>query len=243
MSRKIKKCIFVFISLLIFVLLNCTTIPCSNLESPVIEKGVGFGVGMETLNREFNDFVKDSLGSNLEVCKSSALILKFSRGGETFITTPPPERIKWEWSLSTHCLYPHPTVDEILFDNVGENEVAPGESIFQDLVWNMRFHGKVSRKNIAVSASYVPFATGFKVSPIISVPTRNKSFIPYVAPCFTFSDVIANRYSISLGFSSRLNDNLEILGEGTFVHSSLYDTVGGPPNFPVFAIFIRHLSR
>jgi len=241
MAKNIRQVLTVCVLLLLIVMINCTTIPCSNLESPVIEEGFNFGMGVETLNREFNDFVKDSLGSNLEIIKSSALLFRFSQGGETFVTAPTPERIKWEFSFSTHCLYPHPTIDEVLFEGIRKDNSA--ESIGQDIVWNMRFHGKVSRENVAISASYIPFAAGFTFSPIFSVPLGSKVFIPYIAPCFTYSDILSNRYSLSLGFSLHPYDNLEILGEGTFVHSSLYDNVRGSPDFPVFSVFIKYLAK
>ena len=242
MTKYIRQVLTACVLLFLIIMINCTTIPCSNLESPVIEEGFNIGMGVETHNQEFNDFVKDSLGSNLEIIKSSALIFKFSQGGETFITMPVPDRIKWELGFSTHCLYPHATIDEQLFEGI-QNDNSAGESIMQDIAWNMRLHFKVSRKNIALSASYIPFAAGFTITPIFSIPLESKVFIPYIAPCFAFSETFSRRYSISLGFSSRINDNLEILGEGTFVHSSLYNNVEKSPDFPVFAVFIKYLSN
>ncbi|MBN1695357.1 hypothetical protein JW879_08155 [candidate division WOR-3 bacterium] len=242
MAKNIRQFFIVFILFFLIFILGCTTIPCSNLESPVIEEGVSFGMGVETLNQEFNDFVKDSLGSSLEIVKSSALIFKFSQGWETFVTVPTPRRVNWEFSFSTHCLYPHPTIDEVLFEG-NENDNSAAESIYQDIVWNMRFHTKVSYENVAFSASYIPFAAGFTFSPIFSLPLRNKTFIPYMVPSFSYSDLLSKRLSLSLGFSFRPADHLEILGEGTYVHSSLYDSVSKSSDFPVLAIFIKYLSN
>lgn len=226
--------------IVLFLMAGCAPFPVSDLDGPMIEKGINIKTGVEMLNPQLNDYVNDAEGSEMEFFKSSCIMLRAGKGKEYYCTWPFAGRFRYEFGGGANILYPHPACPTVVSEN--RDSISAGVSLFEDLFYDAYFYHKIQIKGVAFTQKIKPGSIGINeyVSLVFS-PFYGNNIAPYIGCGASWLYI---KGSAGLGWS--VNKRLKICCEGSWVYfprnttTEMYTTPEVKYYYPVIGAGIKY---
>ncbi|MDD5530699.1 MAG: hypothetical protein PHX21_11845 [bacterium] len=230
-----------FFIVVLFLIAGCAPFPVSDLEVPMIEKGMNIKAGTEMLNPQINDYVNDNDTSEMEFLKSSCIIFQVTKGKEYYSTWPFATRFRYECGFGSNILYPHPAPPDFISEN--RDSIGAGASLLEDVFYEAYFYQKIQVKGIALCHKVKPGSLGINecISFVFSPFYGNKVFIPYIGGGVSWGYIKG-----STGIGWVWNKKLRILCEASYVYfprnttTEMYTTPKVKYYYPVIGAGIKY---